>query len=378
MQKSQIGAFPAPENPYDREKGECMEKAEKKLKKGLLVVGMTGAVYGVFRFLLPLVIPFFAAWAASLLLRPSARWIAGHCQVTVRGRRFGVPVGIIGAAELVVVLVLLSAGVYFGCRKLCAEFSMLVDRLPVWIELLDVWLTGMCHRLEDGLCLTPGCLVLLVREMLRGLLQTIQQAAMPYLMANSVSVLRWGIEATVVGVVTLVAAGLCLQEMDAWKKRLKMSLFRREFALIGHRLSLVANAYLKTQGIIMLLTTVICTGGLRLMGNAYYLLAGIGIGILDALPVFGTGTVLIPWAVILFFGKHWGKGLALLVLYLICYFLREILEAKMMGDRVGLSPLENLISMYVGLQLFGIFGLLLGPVGLLLVRDLCAEMADEM
>lgn len=335
-----------------------------------MVVGVTAAVYGIFKFLLPLIIPFLIAWTAAIVLKPSARRISKRCRIVVRGRCLGIPVGAAGMAELTALLALFFVGLYVGGRKLCAELSMFTDRLPVWIDRLDVWLTGLCHRLEDGLCLTPGCLVALVREMLKGLLDTMQQAAMPYLMANSVSVFRWGIEIMVVTVVTLVAVGLALQEMDLWSRRFRISLFREEYARIGRRLVLVADAYLKTQGIIMLLTTAVCTAGFWLMGNAYYLLAGIGIGILDALPVFGTGTVLIPWAVLLFFGKHWGRGLAVLGLYLICYFLREILEAKMMGDRVGLSPLENLISMYVGLELFGIAGLLLGPLGVLLVRDL--------
>jgi len=347
-----------------------MEMAGKKLKKGLLVMGMTGAVYGVFRFLLPLVIPFFAAWILALLLRPAAEWIAGRCRVKIRGRYRTIPVGLVGVAELILILALIVMALYAGSCKLCGEISMFAEQLPVWVNGLDVWLTRLCHRLEEGLCLSPGCLVLLAREMLRGLLKTVRNAAMPYLMTNSVAVFRWGIGAIVISVLVLVSAGLFLQEMEEWKRRMSRSLFSEEYQLILRRLSIVGNAYVKTQAIIMLLTSVICTAVFWMLGNTYYLLAGIGIGILDALPIFGTGTVLVPWAIILFAGKHWGKGLVLLALYLACYFLREILEAKMMGDRVGLSPLENLISMYVGVKLFGILGLLLGPVGLLLIRDL--------
>ena len=120
----------------------------------------------------------------------------------------------------------------------------------------------------------------------------------------------------------------------------------------------------------MLLTTLICTGGFWLLKNPYYILAGMGIGILDALPIFGTGTILVPWGIFCFFQKRWGEGLILMALYLICYLLREILEAKMIGNRVGLTSLETLISMYVGLQLFGIAGFLLGPIGLLLIEEM--------
>lgn len=372
-----------------------MGKPEKKLKKIILILGITGAVYGSFRFLLPLVIPFLLAWGLAVLLRPSSAWIARHCRIWVpclKGRRgkscmagdekagkyIGLPVGIVGVLELLVLAVFLCVGIYTGGRKLFWEASQLINRIPEWINQLDIWLTSICHNIEDIFCLKANFLVLLMREMLQGLMSSIKKAAMPYLMVNSVSVFRWGIGITVMTVVVMVSVGLCLQEMERWKKRCAMSVFRKEFALVGRRLAIVANAYLKTQGMIMLLTTVICIGGFWLMGNPYYILAGVGIGLLDALPIFGTGTVLIPWAIILFLGGRWGRGLFLIFLYVVCYFLREILEAKLMGDRVGLSPLETLMSMYVGLELFGIAGFLLGPVGLLIIKDLVESLESEM
>lgn len=347
-----------------------MGKPDKKLKKIIFIVGITGAVYGSFRYLLPLVVPFLFAYGIALLLRPSSAWLAKRLRVRVRGRYYGISVGVAGAAELTAILALLLTGLYFGGRKLCVEACLLMDRIPEWTRSLDRWLTGACHRMEYMFCLKENVLVILMREMLRGLMVSLRDAAMPYLMVNSVSLFRFGIQVTVISVVLLVAVALSLQEMERWKERCETSVFTREFTLIGRRLANVGDAFLKTQGIIMLLTMIICTVGFWLLGNPYYILAGIGIGILDALPIFGTGTVLIPWAVILLFRHQWGHGIAVFGLYMICYFVREVLEAKMMGDRVGLSPLETLISMYVGLQLFGIAGFLLGPIGLLLIEDL--------
>ena len=106
------------------------------------------------------------------------------------------------------------------------------------------------------------------------------------------------------------------------------------------------------------------------MGNQYSLLLGIGIGLLDALPIFGTGTVLIPWALFRLVNGDWLYGIGLFVIYIICYFLRQVMEAKIMADKVGLTPLETLISMYVGLRLFGLLGFILGPIGLLIIEDL--------
>ena len=94
------------------------------------------------------------------------------------------------------------------------------------------------------------------------------------------------------------------------------------------------------------------------IGNPYYILGGIGIGVLDALPIFGTGTALVPWSILLLFKREWGHALILFGLYLLCYFLREFTEAHLMGKKMGLSPLETLAAIYVGLQLFGLLSLI--------------------
>ncbi|MDO4267164.1 MAG: AI-2E family transporter [Eubacteriales bacterium] len=351
-----------------------MGKPNKKLKKILLITGVTGAVYGAFRFLLPLVVPFLLSLGAAAALRPSAEWIAGRCRLRLRTggreRSIGISVGAAGMAELLFVLAAAGACLYSAGRRLLAEALLVTEQIPVWIESLNVWLTALCRGVESALCLKAGVLVSLAQEMLRGLLEAVKAGAMPYLMANSLTVFQAGTAASVFLVILLAGTGLFLQEMDIWKNRCLSSVFREEYRLIARRLRLAANAWLKAQGIIMALTAGICTAGLWLMGNPFYLLAGVGIGLLDALPVFGTGTVLVPWALILFACGSWGRGLVLLAMYVLCCFLREILEAKLMGSRVGLSPLETLISMYVGLQLFGITGFLLGPAGLLLIGDL--------
>lgn len=347
-----------------------MVQPSEKLKKILFIVGVTGAVYVCLKYLLPLVIPFLLAYGIALLLRPSASWLASRLRVKIHGKYYGISIGVAGVLELLVLFGLLGAGLYIGGRKLYVELGLLIDQLPVWIEHLDRWLTGICHEMETLLCLKRGCLVVLARKQLLNLAASARNAVMPYLMVNSMTIFKAFIQTAVLGVILFIGVMLTLQEMDGWRNRLARSVFAEECSMIRKRLAVVGNAFFKTQGTIMVVTMVICTAGFWLMGNPYYILGGIGIGLLDALPVFGTGTVLIPWAVVTLFRGETAHGLMLLGLYVICYFLREILEAKMMGDKVGLSPLETLIAMYVGLQLFGILGFLLGPVGLLLIEDI--------
>jgi sporulation integral membrane protein YtvI len=348
-------------------------RENEKFRKAIRISGVALAVYGVFRYMLPLVAPFLFASVAAVLLKPSACWISERLQVRWRGKRYGIGAGAVGIVELGILFLLLGFGAYTGSRKLYRELCLLSERFPYWIEKLDVCLTGVCHEMEGSFGLKENSMVHLMQEMIVNFMDTIKAGVMPYLMGNSLLIAKCCIGCCIITVLFAIGVMLFIQELDMWRVRIQQSVFHQEFARIGRLLRIVGNAYVRTQGLIMVLTMGVCTVGFFLMGNPYSILAGIAIGILDALPIFGTGTVLLPWALITCMRGLWLRGLGIFGLYLICYFMREILEAKMMGDRVGLSPLETLISVYVGLQLFGVLGVLLGPVGVLVVKEFSGE-----
>ncbi|MBS6952565.1 MAG: AI-2E family transporter [Enterocloster asparagiformis] len=347
-----------------------MEKPGKKLKKLIVITGTTGVVYAGFKYLLPLVAPFFIAYLFALMLRPSARFLSYRLKLRIKGKTHHLPIGVVGGVEFLLLISLLGAGLYWGLVKLCQEGKLLAFQLPIWIEQFDRWLTGSCRELEQTFGLREGRVADVVSEMLTNLIRACKQSAMPALMTNSVTAIRWGVGLTVVFVVLFLAVVLSLQEMDDLRVRRDQSVFRREFAMIGKRVVHTGKAWFKTQGIILSLITMLCILGMAAIGNPYYIMAGIGIGVLDALPIFGTGTVLIPWGIICLFMGRWGRAIALFALYLICYLIREYLETRLMSNQVGLSPLETLAAVYVGLQLFGFPGFILGPLGLLLIEDL--------
>lgn len=231
--------------------------------------------------------------------------------------------------------------------------------------------------METVLGLKENSVADLAGDMLFRVIATGKTAVMPFLMTNSVTLLAGLAKGAIVSLVTFLAAVLSLQEMENLRVRRDQSTFRKEFNLIGGRMVQTGKAWFRSQGIILFFTTALCVAAMALMGNPYYIMAGIGIGILDALPIFGTGTVLIPWAAIRLLSGDWRQALILAGLYLVCYFLRQILEVRMMGGQVGLSPLETLASVYVGLELFGFFGFILGPLGLLLIEDMVEVWTGE-
>ena len=120
---------------YESETGESMEKPGKKLKKLLIITGTTGAVYAGFKYLLPLVAPFFVGYILALVLRPSARFLSYRMRITVRGKRHHMPIGVIGGVEFLAVLSVLGVVLYRGALKLCSEGKLLMVQLPVWLDM---------------------------------------------------------------------------------------------------------------------------------------------------------------------------------------------------------------------------------------------------
>ena len=110
--------------------------------------------------------------------------------------------------------------------------------------------------------------------------------------------------------------------------------------------------------------------GFSILGVEYSLLLAVITAIIDVLPILGTGTVLIPWGIISLFQGNFVLGIGILVLYGVITLVRQIIEPKIVGDYIGLYPLVSLICMYVGLRLFGIVGLFLLPISVIMLKNL--------
>ena len=120
--------------------------------------------------------------------------------------------------------------------------------------------------------------------------------------------------------------------------------------------------FLRAQILISVLTYMITFFGLLIIGTGNPLAIALLIVIVDILPILGTGTVLIPWAVYQFAAGDAFTGAGLILLYLVITVVRRIVEPKIIGDAVGIGALSALISLYVGYELVGLIGVFLGPI----------------
>ena len=128
--------------------------------------------------------------------------------------------------------------------------------------------------------------------------------------------------------------------------------------------------YIKAQLIMMTITFTELSVGFWMIGINDSILLAFAISIIDALPILGTGGILIPWSVYELVIGNVKLGLSLLIIYGIVLIVRQMLEPKVLSQQIGIHPLVTLIAMYTGLKLLGFVGLILGPVTVLLLKNI--------
>jgi sporulation integral membrane protein YtvI len=135
-------------------------------------------------------------------------------------------------------------------------------------------------------------------------------------------------------------------------------------------LLLALLGYVKAQLILMSITFIEISTGLLIIGVNYAILFGLLISLIDALPILGVGSILIPWALISMIVGNYYMAVSLLILYGIALLVRQMLEPRVLGAQIGLYPLVTLMGMYAGLKIFGIPGMIFGPIIILVIKNL--------
>ena len=174
-------------------------------------------------------------------------------------------------------------------------------------------------------------------------------------------------------VIAVISGVLFVKDLAEIRKQLRTFRFYPKWRRVLLRLKETGVTYMKAQAIIMTVIAAICVGALWIMKNPYYLVLGIGLGIMDALPVIGTGLVTYPAAIIFFLKGDLVMAAGFLVIELLTSVVRELMEPRLIGKKVGTYPVVIMAAVYVGLFVFGIWGFVLGPVALLLIYAIGKE-----
>ena len=130
------------------------------------------------------------------------------------------------------------------------------------------------------------------------------------------------------------------------------------------------GGYVRAQIILMFIIFVVIAIALSILGAPYSLLVAAATAILDALPFLGSGITLWPLAVIYFINGNLKLGIGYVCVYIAVALLRRFIEPKLVSDKMGLNPILTLVAMYIGYRWWGILGMLIGPIILMVIISL--------
>lgn len=328
-------------------------------KKILTLAGVFAVAFLSVQYLLPLIMPFLLGAALALLAEPAA----GFCRKRLKLSR-GAASGIGVSLTLVFLLSALVLLVALAVR----ELSRLTGALPqltqgarqIMLSMQDT-AVSLAGKLPDGVgsVVTDSVLRFFGSggALVDNLLSRLPGMATGFLGILPDSFLGLG--------TTLLSAYLISARLDRIRLTLVGRLpqpWREKYlpALKGVRGSL--GGWLRAQCKLAGVTCLIAAVGFLLLGVKKGLIWAAVVALVDAVPLLGTGTILIPWAVVCFFQKNTLRGVGLLALYAVAALARSALEPKLVGKHLGLDPLVTLVALYVGYQLWGILGLIAAPM----------------
>lgn len=341
------------------------EELKKPLLEVVRILGIAVVVYVGIRFLLPLAIPFLIAFFLAKQLHPLIEKL--HKKIKIRR-------GILAAVTL---LLFLSFGIFvlwiLG-KNLVEQLQNLFVNFPTYQEKIIVIWKEYCIQLESWTGVQADILNLKITENIPQVWEHMKGTVIPAVMNSSVS---W-----VKGIATLFAASIVIgvstliiiKEYDNMRKSLEKNALGQAVGRILERVYQAGGSYIKAQILILLTVSVVCVVGLFCVGNSYALLAGMGIGLCDALPFLGTGTVFIPWAIFEILRGRYVMAAIYALIYTLANLTREFLEPKLVGDKLGISPLMVVVSVYLGVCVYGFWGFALGPFSYILVREIWKEI----
>jgi len=316
--------------------------------------------------LLHFFMPFVVGWILALLANPLVRFLERRVKLV---RRHGSMLIIIAALAIVI-------GLFYGAGLLVyREMGSFLADAP---EIYQSVIAEIENALQNGRKLAeyfPQNLqppLLAFSDNLDGLFgKLVSRAAEPTVqiaghVAKSIPNLLVNM------VIIILSSYLFLADRESIMRWLKEHLPAFVFRYIGYMkrdAKGLIGGYFLAQFRIMCVVALILAAGFLVLGVRYGVLLAFLTAILDFLPIFGTGTVLFPWAVVKLFAGEYAYATGLILLYILTQVVRQIIQPKIVGESMGLPPLMTLFLLYLGFKLRGLTGMILAvPVGLVFIN----------
>lgn len=359
--------------------GVLMEEDRKEIHKKIcvhLAIVLCGILLLV--FVLPGLASFFSplivAWVIAMMANPMVRFLEKRIKIM---RKHG------SAIVIILVIAVIIALLYIIISTLATQISSMVGTLPDIYENVLANLQQFTESLHEKYKIIPSN-INTIFDNDKFKLDDYIMAALDSLnspVSTVGSVASSLVDIFIISILTVMLSYFFIAGNDKIKAAIKEIMpesINASFSLIKNTVFTAIGGYLKACFQIMIVMFIILLLFFTLMKVDYAVPVALITAILDFLPFIGTGTVLMPWAVYSLITGEYIKAVMLVVSYLVTMLVRRLLEPKLVGDSIGMSPFLTLVSMFIGYRLMGMLGLIIGiPAGMILKEFYEAGLFDN-
>lgn len=341
----------------------------------LFLMGVVLVCLLVPRFLI-FFMPFVVGWIIALIANPLVRFMEKRLKIV---RKHSSMVIIIGTIALIVLggygLIAWLAREIYGFIGILPDLyeSLLGD-----LEITGTNLAGLSEKIPPELVEKLATIINSLTESLGNVISTIGVPTV-----TAAGNIAKNIPNILVNVIfTILSAYFFIAERDKiiqWGREHTPEELRSKWHFIAGRFRSAVGGYFKAQFKIMGVVAVILLVGFFVLHIKYAILWAILVALLDFLPFFGTGTVLIPWAVLKVLSGNYKFAVGLIIIYLVSQLVRQVIQPKIVGDTIGLNPLSTMVFMYIGYKVGGIIAMVIAvPIGLIVINLYEAGAFDDI
>lgn len=320
-------------------------------------------------------IPFLIGFIISLLIEPIIKFVSKKTKLTRRTSAIIV---------LLFIFTILISLIIWGIVTLVTESANLLQNININIEKIYNRIQKYVNTIDFSKIEISPQIINIIETGANNFLEFLTR----YISKLLTSIIQGITSLPVIGiyiVITILSTYfICADRLyikDEFEHHFP-KLWVKKFGIHLNKIISTLGNYLKAQATLILISFIQILIGLYIfkwlgLNVNYPLLAALGIGFVDALPILGAGSVMIPWAIIESLNGDIKLGISIFALYVIILVVHQILEPKIVSNNLGIHPIFTLIAMYTGFKIIGIIGLFIGPIVLIVLQNVFETMIEN-
>ena len=343
-------------------------KSSTKYWKILINYVMMAMLIVVLLYVVPKLIvyfmPFVIAWIIALITNPLVRFLENRIKIKRKA----------GSVVVIVLALALVVGVcYWAVYVIVTQLNGLIANAPRIWESISNALSLISSRINHVFARIPSAFKIKTVDIGDTLYESFSNGVsnIGEELAASASDSVKNLPLTIIGIIMGVLASYTFvarnDEIAEFRDKILSESAAQRIRLVTDTMKNAVGGYFRAQFKIMGFVFIVLVIGFMILGIDYSVLIALLVAILDFLPFFGTGTVMIPWAVIGLVQRNYKLGIGLLIVWGASQLVRQLIQPKVLGDTVGMPPIPTLFLLYIGFRMGGAIGLIIAvPIGMIL------------